>query len=381
MKSTHIFRLAAGLLGWSAVGYPLALQVASRLREPGDLPEVVGDEDEALPTVALIVPAYAEAEVIADKVANALALDYPREKLQVVVACDGSPDDTAERARSAGADLVLELPRGGKVVAQDTAVAVTGAAVVAFSDANSAWEPDALRRLVQPLLVDAAVGYVCGRVTFINPEGGSNQEGHYWKYEMAIRERESELSSVTAGNGAIYAVRREAYVCVDPVMGHDLKLPFTLVRNGWLALEAADARATERMVPSVEGEAARKRRMMSHAWAIVLRGGLLDPRGWPPEYTAMMVSHRWLRYASPLLHVVALLTAPRRWKLLQFAALGAALSPRPLPFPGMRALRYYVLMQRSTLFGLIDHLRSGTEAGWAPPEGTRVGSGSVDTEG
>ena len=377
MKSKHLFRLAAGLIGWSAVGYPLALQVASRLRQPGELPQGAGSEDDDLPTVALIVPAYAEAEVIADKVANALALDYPREKLQVVVACDGSPDDTAGRARQAGADLVLELPRGGKVVAQDTAVAVTEADVVAFSDANSEWEPDALRRLVAPLIADAAVGYVCGRVQFVNPDGGSNQEGRYWQYEMAIRERESELCSVTAGNGAIYAVRREAYVCVDPVMGHDLKLPFTLVRDGWLALEAADARATERMVPSVEGEAARKRRMMSHAWAIVLRGGLLDPRGWPPVYTAMMVSHRWLRYATPLLHIVALVFAPRRWKLLQLAGLAAAMSTRPLPFPGMRVLRYYALMQRSTLLGLVDHLRSGTEAGWAPPEGTRVGSGTA----
>lgn len=143
MKSKHLFRLAAGLIGWSAVGYPLALQVASRLRQPGELPQGAESEDDDLPTVALIVPAYAEAEVIADKVANALALDYPREKLQVVVACDGSPDDTAGRARQAGADLVLELPRGGKVVAQDTAVAVTEADVVAFSDANSEWEPDA----------------------------------------------------------------------------------------------------------------------------------------------------------------------------------------------------------------------------------------------
>lgn len=275
---------------------------------------------------------------------------------------------------------MLELPRGGKVVAQDTAVAVTDADVVAFSDANSEWEPEALRRLVQPLLADAAVGYVCGRVTFINPEGGSNQEGRYWTYEMAMRERESELCSVTAGNGAIYAVRREAYVCVDPRMGHDLKLPFTLVRDGWLALETAEARAIERMVPSVEGEAARKRRMMSHAWTIVLRGGLLDPRGWPPVYTAMMISHRWLRYASPLLHLVALLSAPRRWKLVQVAVLGVALSPRPLPFPGVRALRYYVLMQRSTLLGLVDHLREGTEAGWEPPEGTRVGGGSLTGE-
>mgnify|MGYP001016971245 FL=1 len=226
---------------------------------------------------------------------------------------------------------------------------------------------------------------MCGRVRFVNPEGGSNREGVYWRYEMAIRERESALASVTAGNGAIYAVRRAAYVRVDPVMGHDLKLPFTLVRAGWRAVEAKAARATERMVPDVEGEARRKRRMQSHAWAIVLRGGLLDPRGWPSAYTAMMVSHRWLRYAAPLLHLVALVTAPRRWRRLQVAAIAAAAVPAPLTGdpqgPAARAhavLRYYVLMQRSTLLGLADHLMHGTEAGWSPPDGTRVAGRADD---
>ena len=376
MTSPRIFRLAAALIGWTSVGYPGVLWLVARLRPH---PRPVVPSDDALPTVALIVPAYAEAGVIADKVRNVRALAYPRDRLELVIACDGSTDGTPAAARAAGADSVLELPRGGKIAAQDAAVAQTDAEIVAFSDANALWEPGALRELVAPF-ADPRVGYVCGRVRFVNPDGGSNREGIYWRYEMAIRERESALCSVTAGNGAIYAVRRSAYVRVDPVMGHDLKLPFTLVRGGWRAVEAAGARATERMVPDVEGEARRKRRMQSHAWAIVLRGGLLDPRGWPPAYTAMMVSHRWLRYAAPLLHLVALVAAPRRWRRLQLAALAAVAVPAPLTGQDPRGplarshalLRYYVLMQRSTLFGLADHMRHGTDAGWAPPEGTRA---------
>lgn len=376
MTSARLFRLSAGLLAWTSVGYPLALAAIRLRRTDGrTAPRFVQPESasERWPTVALIIPAHAERDVIADKVANARALDYPADRLTVVVACDGSTDGTPQIARDAGADLVLELPRGGKVVAQDTAVARTDAEIVAFSDANALWEPGALRALVAPFTAESAVGYVCGRVRFINPDGGSNQEGRYWAYEMALRERESALCSVTAGNGAIYAVRRSAYVPVDPVMGHDLKLPFTLVREGWLAVDAEEARATERMVPDVEGEAARKRRMMSHAWAIVLRGGLLDPRGWPPRYTVMMISHRWLRYASPALHLITLVTAPWRWRIAQVAGLVLALSPLGRNVP---VLRYYVLMQQSTALGLIDHLREGTEAGWSPPDGTRV-SGDV----
>jgi cellulose synthase/poly-beta-1,6-N-acetylglucosamine synthase-like glycosyltransferase len=357
-----VFWLCAALIVWTQLGYALALFAAARLFAPGvvspratkprnpDRGEAHQDifrEADPLPTVSLIVAAHDEQQVIAAKVANALALDYPRAKLEVVVACDGSTDGTPDAARAAGADVVLDLPRGGKVAAQDAA----------------------LRKLVAPFATDDRIGYVCGRVSFINPDGGTNQEGVYWRYEMFLRARESDLASVTAGNGAIYATRRDAYVEVDPVMGHDLKFPFTLVRAGWRCVEQPLARATERMVPDVEGEAARKRRMMSHAWAIVLHGGLLDPRGWPAEYTMMIASHRWLRYFGPALHVVALATAPRVLRRAQLLLILAAFAPlRARPF---LLGKYYVLTQGSIALGLFDHLREGTAAGWDPPEGTR----------
>jgi cellulose synthase/poly-beta-1,6-N-acetylglucosamine synthase-like glycosyltransferase len=360
------FWTTAGLLAWAQAGYGLALAALRPKVRQGWEPLT---DDAALPTVSLIVAAHAEREVIAAKVANALALDYPREKLEVVVACDGSTDGTPDAARAAGADLVLELPRGGKVRAQDAAVRRATADVVAFSDANALWEPGALRALVAPFQADPKIGYVCGRVTFVNPGGGTNQEGVYWRYEMFLRARESDLASVTAGNGAIYATRRDAYVEVDPVMGHDLKFPFTLVRQGWRCVEQPLARATERMVPDVVGEAARKRRMMSHAWAIVLDGGLLDPRGWPLKYTMMIASHRWLRYAGPLLHLLALVTAPRALRRAQLLGIAAAFAPTRAR-PALLA-KYYILTQGSIALGLVDHLRHGTEAGWDPPEGTR----------
>ena len=128
----------------------------------------------------------------------------------------------------------------------------------------------------------------------------------YWRYEMALRASESRLSSITAGNGAIYATRRESYIVVDPIMGHDLSFPFNMVKRGWRAVYVPSARATEKMVPSIEGELARKRRMMSHTWPIVLRGGMLSPRGYTPGYALMILSHRLLRYCTPFLHAFAL---------------------------------------------------------------------------
>jgi hypothetical protein len=216
-------------------------------------------------------------------------------------------------------------------------------------------------------------------VTFVN-DGGSNQEGLYWRYEMALRALESRLVSITAGNGAIYATRRECYIEVDPVMGHDLSFPFNMVKRGWRAVYVPAARATEKMVPSIEGEFARKRRMMSHTWPIVLHGGLLSPRGYPPLYALMIGSHRVLRYAGPFLHVGALVSSALLLAsgpvyaiafALQVAVLAAALLAPRFPQRPLLIARYYVLTTASVAAGLWDWLRHGTPAGWEPAQGTR----------
>jgi cellulose synthase/poly-beta-1,6-N-acetylglucosamine synthase-like glycosyltransferase len=369
-----VFWIAAGLLVYTQLGYPLVLALLARLT-PARPARATQQE---LPIVSLIIAAHAEEAVIADKVGNALALDYPRHLLEVIVACDGSPDATAARAREAGADVVLELARGGKVLTQDAAVESARGEIVAFSDANALWEADALERLVDAF-ADTRVGYACGQVRFISA-GGTNQEGLYWRYEMAVRANESRLHSVTAGNGAIYATRRESYLNVDPVMGHDLSFPFNMVKRGWRAVYVPDARATEKMVPTIEGEFARKRRMMSHAWPIVVNGGLLSPRGYPPRYALMVASHRALRYAAPFLHVVAFMANAfllgqgaiyAAAFIAQCLVLAAAALAAMLPLRPLLIARYYVLTNASVAAGLWDWLRHGTPAGWAAPEGTR----------
>jgi cellulose synthase/poly-beta-1,6-N-acetylglucosamine synthase-like glycosyltransferase len=369
-----VFWSCVGLLVYAQIGYPLLLAALARLRRTR-APAPPLDE---LPTVSLIVAAYDEGAVIGAKVANALALDYPRERLEIVVASDGSTDGTMLEAQRAGAHHVLDLARGGKIRAQDAAVARSQAEIVAFSDANSTWEPGALRELVGAF-ADSRVGYACGQVTFVN-EGGTNQEGLYWRYEMALRRLESRLCSVTAGNGAIYATRREAYIEVDPIMGHDLSFPFNMVKRGWRAVYVPQACATEKMVPSIEGEFARKRRMMSHAWPIVFRGGLLSPRGYPPLYVLMIGSHRVLRYVAPFLHIGALAASfalgAHHWfyavaLALQLALIVAALLGRVVPLRPLLVIRYYVLTTASVAAGLWDWMRHGTPAGWEAAEGTR----------
>jgi cellulose synthase/poly-beta-1,6-N-acetylglucosamine synthase-like glycosyltransferase len=382
-----VFWVCAPAIVYAQIGYPLvlrALVTGRRGREALGGPRAPralgsGAPPEERPLVSLIVPAYDEEEVIADKVANVLRLDWPRERLQIIVASDGSTDATAELAREAGADLVLELPPLGKVAALNAAVVEADGEFLAFSDANSEWAPDALGRLLAPF-ADERVGYVCGQVRFRDP-GGDNLEGAYWRYEMAIRAMESELAGITAGNGAIYAVRRSAYETLPPSGSHDLSFPFRLAKRGLRSLYAPAARAEEKMVPTTRGEFARKRRMMVGLWDIVVGEGMLIPRGYPPLFAFELFSHRLLRYATPFLHVLVFLAnlvlLGSGWfyyltLIAQLALLGlAALSARLPDDAVVRIARYYVLTQASIVLGLWDRRRHGPGGRWAKAEGTR----------
>jgi cellulose synthase/poly-beta-1,6-N-acetylglucosamine synthase-like glycosyltransferase len=372
--------ISLGLIVYTHVGYPLLLAALARWRSR---PAPRSSEVD-LPRVTLIVAAHDEEEVIERRVENALALDYPPERLEVIVASDGSGDRTVEVARTAAAAgeagrvRVLDLPRRGKVRSQDTAADEASGDVLAFSDANALWKPDCLRLLVERL-AEPDVGYVCGRLRYLAADG-SNQEGVYWRYETAVRALESRIGSITAGNGAVYAVRREAYLRLDPRTSHDLSFPFNLVKRGWRAVYEPLAVAAERPLPSIEGEFRRKRRMMSHAWPAVLAGGMLNPRGYGIQYALEVYSHRLLRYATPLLHVVALavnvplavgstLYAVTLWGQVAFllaALIGRLTAGRPRI---LGLAYYYVLVTASLAAGLWDWLRHGTPTTWERAEG------------
>ena len=369
-----VFWVAVGLLVYTHVGYPLVLALIARLKRRRPSAPALAE----LPSVSLIVAAHDEERVIADKVRNALELDYPRELLEVIVASDGSTDRTAELARAAGADVVLELERAGKVPAQNSAAAAARGDLLAFSDANAQWRADSLRLLVGEFS-DPDVGYACGQARLID-QGGTNQEGIYWRAELAVRGLESALAGVTAGNGAIYAVRSEAYLPLGPASSHDLSFPFMLTKRGWRAVYAPDAIAEEKEVETVEGEFARKRRMMRGVYDEVVTDGMLAPRGYRPLYAFEIASHRVLRYASPLLHLIALvanavlLGTSALYVVtfaLQLALLAAAALAGPFPARPLLLARYYVLVTASIAAGLWDRIRLGTPGAWEKAEGTR----------
>ena len=370
-----LFWGALGALAWTHAGYPAAIGLLARLR-----PRAVARED-VTPSVAVVVSAHDEEDVIGRRVENLLALDYPPELLQVVVASDGSTDRTDEIVEeiAVGEQRVrlLRCPREGKVAAQHRAVRATASDVVAFTDANTEWRPDALRALVRSL-ADPGVGYVCGRLRLESPEG-ANLEGLYWRYETWVRQQESTASSITAGNGAIYAVRREAYVDDDPKFGHDFGFPYSMEQAGLRAVYDPEAVAVEKPATEQEDEYGRKVRTIARSWGHLLTGRAFRPTR--PLYLFQLVSHRVLRYTSGLAHLGLLLSnvallgrgaGYRRFLALQLAGLGlAAAGGARLPIPGARLAHYYYVVTKATVAGLVRYLRTGTPQTWDKARGTR----------
>jgi len=364
-----------GALAWTHAGYPAAMGVLARLR-----PRPVRRED-ATPSVALVVSAHDEEDVIGRRLENLLELDYPPESLEIVVASDGSTDRTdgiveEAAAREAGVRL-LRCPREGKVAAQHRAVRETESDVIAFTDANTEWKPDALRKLVRNLS-DPEVGYVCGQLR-LETADGANLEGLYWRYEVWVREQESRASSITAGNGAIYAVRREAYVEDDPKFGHDFGFPYLMEQAGRRAVYDSEAVAVEKPASEPEDEYGRKVRMNARSWGHLITGRIFRPTR--PLYMAELVSHRVLRYSSGALHLGLLASnlalvgrAPfyRLFLVFQLGGLGLAAAGRArLPVPGARLAYYYYVVTKATAAGLVRYLRSGTPQTWDKAKGTR----------
>ena len=357
-----VFWVVLAALVWTHVAYPAAAAALARVHTR---PVRKGDE---LPSVTVIVAAHNEEEVIERRIENLRGLDYPPGRLELVVTSDASTDATEELAARVGARVVTN-PRGGKVAAQDHAVREASSDVVAFTDANSTWAPDALRELVRAF-ADTDVAYVCGRLNVL-ADDGRNKEGLYWRYELGVRAAESRIDSVTGGNGSIYAVRRSDYVEVDSRFGHDLSLPYLMVQRGRRAVYEPGANAYEKATPTTEDEYRRKVRMFEHCWAIVLEGKML--RRQRPLYLVEILSHRHLRYASGVLHLVLLGTsiALLGHGVVYAVILGLQLGLLAAALVGVGIARYYVLVTWATVQALVNYLRRGVPATWDVAEGTR----------
>jgi cellulose synthase/poly-beta-1,6-N-acetylglucosamine synthase-like glycosyltransferase len=367
------FWVCLGALLWTHVLYPVVAAAIARVR-----PRPVGRED-VTPSVTLIVPAHDEEDVIAGRLENLLALDYPAQLLEIVVGSDASTDRTdaivEETAAREPRVRLVRCPRGGKLATINRLCTEGSGDLLAFTDANTRWEPDALRQLVRAF-ADPEVGYATGRLV-LQAADGTNREGVYWRYELWLRASESALGSITGGNGAIYAVRRSAFEAQP--YGQDAVLPALMAGKRLRAVYDADAVAYEKPAANLEDEFGRKARMFRWSWYHLLAGR--PTRGAGLLFRAQWFSHRTLRYGSGILHVgllpssIALLGEGWVYRVvlaLQLVWLAlAALGRLRVPIPGAGLAYYYLLVTWATIVGLTRYLRGGIPGTWERAPGTR----------
>lgn len=286
-----IFWLSSALMAWTYVLFPLVVLVRGRLaRHPVRTAPVT-------PRVSLIVAAHNEAASIGAKIENLLALDYPGECLEVIVASDGSTDGTDDIVgRSSGPVRLLSLPRVGKAAAMNAAVEVATGEVLVFSDANSMYEHDALQALVAPF-ADPTVGGVAGDQRYRRGGGDGTSEGErrYWAIERQLKLAESASGNVISATGAIYAVRRSLFEPVPVGVTDDFATSTLVIARGHRLVFAPGAIAWEPVAPSSATEFGRKVRVMTRGLrAVILRRELLDPRR-HGFYAVQLASHKLLR--------------------------------------------------------------------------------------
>jgi len=364
-----------GLVAYVFVGYPAIMAVLARIAA-----KPVRGDDSFTPTVSLIIAAHNEAAVIDEKLDNVAALDYPREALQVIVAADGSDDDTAERAARHPGVIALHRPeRLGKLAAINRALDAATGEVLVFSDANNLYSPNAVRELVAPL-ADPTVGLVAG-AKVIDASGGRSldqAEGLYWRYESKLKEWESATGSAIGAPGEILAFRRQAYRTPEPGMLTEDFVQAMLVAVDWRVVYAPRARSVERASATMEDEALRRSRLIvGRSQAMRALVPVLLRRN--PRLAWRMVSHKGLRPVVPW----ALLTAAasnlglvrrhrpaRALALAQAAFYGLALlgwrddrhgRRRKLTFLPF----YFCRMNLASLRGLRDFAMGRREATWA----------------
>jgi glycosyltransferase involved in cell wall biosynthesis len=324
---------AAGMVAFTYVVAPLLIVLRGILRpRPVHAAPIE-------PTVAIVIAARNEADHIGERLDNIVALDYPPDRLAVVIASDGSDDGTVAIARQRAARApqleirILDLGRVGKADALNAAVETVTAEIVVFSDANTAFAPDAIRRIAAPF-ADPSVGGVAGNQVYL-PRGSSIEDSHgergYWDVDRVLKRAESAAGSTISATGAIYALRRTLVPTVIAGVTDDFYVSTAVVEAGRRLVFAPEAVAYEPPAPGARLEYRRKARIMTRGLrGVAARRSLLDPRR-HGFYSFQLVWHKLLRrlMVGPLaviaLTSLALVRAGTLYRLVALAQIGGYL--------------------------------------------------------
>jgi cellulose synthase/poly-beta-1,6-N-acetylglucosamine synthase-like glycosyltransferase len=383
-----VFWLSVAALAYTYAGYPLLLVVVSRLR-----PRNVRRAD-FTPTVSVIITAYNEERDLRAKLENTLALDYPPDKLEIIVASDCSTDRTDEIAREyagRGVRLHRQPERSGKTAAQNAAVELARGEIILFSDATTLYKPDVLR-VMMPNFADPTVGCVAGRLIYVDPAESSIGRGarSYWGYETLLKERESRIVSLIGVSGCLYAVRRSAYVPLYNEACSDFIIATKMVEQGLRAIYEPNAVCTEETNRRADKEMRMRVRVITQTFTDLWRHrAMMNP--WRSGFYAIqLISHKVMRYLVPffltMIFLSSALIASRSWFyaaafagqifFYAIAAAGWALERMGVHNRWLALPQYFVLANLASVIALYKFLSGERYARWEPIRES-VGSGGV----
>jgi len=294
---TIVFWFTVFLIIYSYFGYPIILMIL------GFRKGLKVSKGEITPTLSLLVLAHNEERIIREKIENSLGLDYPRDKLEIVVASE-STDKTDEIVKEYSGQGIVLYPfkkREGKQVTIYRVIPLLKGEIVVFSDANALYKKDALRKLARNFN-DPTVGCVCGELKYVNPQKASigETEGLYWRYEIFVKKLESKIHSVLGANGSIYAIRKKLYAPISKFRGDDFEIPIKIAQKGYGVVFEAEAVSFEMTSSTTREEFIRKIRIIAWVWKstlILIKDSLRPFKGF---LIFQLISHKLLRWLVPI---------------------------------------------------------------------------------
>lgn len=376
IEGTFWFGAAALLYTYAA--YPVLVTLVSVLR-PRRL-----KRGPCQPTVSVIITAYNEERDIAGKLENTLALDYPKELLEIIVASDCSSDRTDEIVRdfaSHGVLLYRQPQRLGKTTAQNAAVERARGEILLFSDATTMYQPGVLRAMM-PNFADPSVGCVAGRLVYVDPSGSTVGSGAvtYWNYETFVKKHESRACSLIGASGCMYAVRRSAYLPLYPEAHGDFIIATKMVQQGLRTVFEPEAVCTEETNRRVSNELSMRVRVITQTFNDLWRHRAMLSPFRSGFFAVQLFSHKVMRYLVPFFLVVtfatsaALVTTSLFYRLafaIQVIGYVCAALAVVLERVGIRSRmlalpQYFVLANIASVLALYKLVRGERYARWEP---------------
>ena len=362
MMAPIIFWFSLGVLGYIYVIYPASLIVLASFK-----PKTKYNQ-EYLPMVSLIIAAHNEESVIAEKIKNSLNLNYPKDKLEIIVFSDGSTDKTEEIVKGLGIKLLSYPDHPGKTACQNQAVKEARGEIIVFSDANSIYHENAIREIVKPLQ-NAKVGVSVGSLNY----NEKDQESLYWKFEKFLKEKESRFNSLLGANGAIYALRKKDYIPLKPELISDFIEPLKIILTKRLRIVYCPlAQAYETSTKSLRKDFKRKSRIILRSLNSLKEiKALFRPHKFP-ALSYQLFWHKLMRWFSPVFLILLFLS---NWYWhpiggylnfyelqLWFYVLGIAGIGSRLPI--IKTIAYFLVINAAALKAIINFITGKQAVTW-----------------